>query len=113
MSNPMNISDLPHKGRSHRLEGCDFEDVNVSLIFFDGPPGSGPKLHRHSYAEVFIMVEGNATFTVGDDIVEAAPGQILIAQPNQPHKFINTGDGPLRINSIHNGPRFIQEDLEG
>jgi mannose-6-phosphate isomerase-like protein (cupin superfamily) len=110
--NPITLADLPHRGRSHRLEGGDFGDVNVSLIFFDGEPGSGPKLHRHPYAEVFIMVEGKATFTVGDDTVEAVADQILIAQPNQLHKFVNTGDSRLRITSIHNGPRFIQEDLE-
>ncbi len=112
MPNPINLEDLPHRGRSHRLEGCQYGDVTVSLIFFDGEPGSGPNLHRHPYAEVFIMVEGSATFAVGDDVVEAVAGQILIAQPNQPHKFVNTGEGSLRINSIHTGPRFIQEDLE-
>jgi len=58
------------------------------------------------------MVEGKATFTVGDATVEAVADQILIAQPNQPHKFVNAGDGRLRITSIHNGPRFIQEELE-
>ena len=37
----------------------------------DAPPGSGPKLHRHPYQEVFEVQEGSVTFTAGDDVVEA------------------------------------------
>jgi mannose-6-phosphate isomerase-like protein (cupin superfamily) len=112
VQNPMNIIDLPHRGRSNLLEGRLHGDVNVSLVFFDGPPGSGPKLHRHPYAEVFIIQEGHAIFTVGDATTDATAGHVLIAQPKQPHKFVNSGDGPLRLIGIHNGPKFIQEELE-
>jgi mannose-6-phosphate isomerase-like protein (cupin superfamily) len=108
---PIELSQLPRRGSSHRLEGKDHR-VPISLIFFDGEPGSGPGLHRHPYAEVFTSHEGAARFTVGDDSFEMAPGQIAIAQPNQPHKFVNTGDGRLRQIDIHCGPVFIQEELE-
>src|SRR3954451_8738645 len=108
----MNIADLHADVSSRNLQSYLHGDLSISVILFDGDPGSGSKLHRHPYAEVFIMVEGRATVTVGDDTVEAAPSQILIAQPNQAHKFVNTGGGPLRSNSVHNGPRFIQEVLE-
>jgi mannose-6-phosphate isomerase-like protein (cupin superfamily) len=110
--NPMNITELPHRGRSNVLEGYLYGDVNVSLTFHDGPPGAGPKLHRHPYAEVFIIQEGRAIFTVGDVTTDATAGHILIAQANQPHKFINSGNVPLRLIGIHNGPKLIQEELE-
>ena len=29
-------------------------DAGVSIIVVDAPPGSGPKLHRHPYEEVFV-----------------------------------------------------------
>jgi mannose-6-phosphate isomerase-like protein (cupin superfamily) len=112
VANPMNLADLPADGFSNDLEGYLFGDFNVSIVFFNGPPGSGPKLHRHPYAEVFIVQEGRATFTVGDATMEVTAGQIAIAQPNQPHKFVNIGDGPLRQIDIHNGPKFITEWLE-
>ncbi|MFL5758926.1 MAG: hypothetical protein ACJ789_04260 [Thermomicrobiales bacterium] len=35
-----------------------------------------------------------------------------IAQPNQPHKFTNTGNGRLRQIDIHCNPKFITEWLE-
>ena len=108
----INLEDLPYSGHSHELEGYLHGDVPASLIFFDGSPGSGPKLHRHPYAEIFVVQEGQATFTVGDVEIEACGGQILIAPAGVAHKFINTGDGPLRQLDIHLGERFETEWLE-
>ena len=42
----------------------------------------------------------------------ASPGQILIAPANVPHKFVNTGDGPLRQLDIHLSARFETVWLE-
>jgi mannose-6-phosphate isomerase-like protein (cupin superfamily) len=111
VASPLGLSELPHRGSSHRLEGQD-HGLPISLIFFDGGPGSGPGLHRHPYAEVFTSLEGTAQFTVGDATFEMTAGQIAIAQPNQPHKFVNTGQGRLRQIDLHCGPVFIQEALE-
>jgi len=44
--------DLPHVGHAHELEGYLHGNVPASLIFVDGPPGSGPRLHRHPYPEI-------------------------------------------------------------
>jgi mannose-6-phosphate isomerase-like protein (cupin superfamily) len=85
----------------------------MCIILFDGLPGSGPKLHRHPYTEVFIVQEGQATFTVGEDTIEVTGGQIVLAPAGVPHKFINTGAGPLRQIDIHANDRFVTEWLEG
>jgi mannose-6-phosphate isomerase-like protein (cupin superfamily) len=103
---------LPYAGSSHELEGYLHGDAPVSLIFFDGPPGSGPRLHWHPYPEIFVIQEGQATFTVGDETIEVSAGQIVIGPANIPHKFINSGDGPLRQLDIHANDRFITEWLE-
>jgi mannose-6-phosphate isomerase-like protein (cupin superfamily) len=108
----MNINELPYDGSSHDLQGYLYGDVPISIIFFDGAPGSGPKLHRHPYMEALIVQEGEATFTVGEDTFVAAAGQVYIVQPNQPHKFTNTGAGRLRQIDIHCNPKFITEWLE-
>jgi mannose-6-phosphate isomerase-like protein (cupin superfamily) len=98
--------------RTAEFEGYQHADTNVSFIWVDVPPGDGPRLHKHPYEEVFIILEGKATFTVGAVTVEAMPGMILVAPPNTPHKFTNTGEGPLRQIDIHASPRFITEWLE-
>ncbi|MGH2618516.1 MAG: cupin domain-containing protein [Thermomicrobiales bacterium] len=108
----INRKDLPYTGLSHELEGYLHGDVPACLIFFDGPPGSGPKLHRHPYTEIFVVQEGQATFTVGADTIEAHSGQILIAPAGVPHKFVNSGDGRLRQLDIHTNDRFVTEWLE-
>ena len=54
----INRDDLPYSGLSHELEGYLHGDVPASLIFVDGPPGSGPKLHRHPYAEILVCETG-------------------------------------------------------
>ncbi len=108
----INRDDLPYSGSSHELQGYLYGGAPACLIFFDGPPGSGPKLHRHPYAEFFVLQEGHATFTVGDTTIEATGGQILIAPAGVPHKFTNTGGGPLRQLDIHLSDRFVTEWLE-
>ncbi len=104
--------ELPYSGSSYEFEGYQYGAVGISFLLFDGRPGSGPKLHRHPYPEVFIVQEGQATFTVGDSEIEATGGQILIVPPNHPHKFINSGDGPLRQIDIHISERMITDWLE-
>jgi len=94
------------------LEGYQFGGAKVGLIFVDLAPGGGPKLHRHPYEEVFIVLEGQARFTVGSGTVDARAGQVLVVQPGVPHKFINSGDGPLRQIDIHCNDRFVTEWLE-
>jgi mannose-6-phosphate isomerase-like protein (cupin superfamily) len=108
----INRDDLPRDGSSFDFEGYLHDHVNVSMIFVEMPPGHGPDLHRHPYAEVFIVQEGTVTFTVGDDTVEASGGQIVIGPAGVPHKFVNSGTGPLRQIDIHLNERFITEWLD-
>ena len=84
----------------------------VSVIVVDAPPGGGPRLHRHPYEEVFVIQNGTATFTAGDETIEAHGGQVVIVPGGVPHKFVNTGEDRLRQVDIHANDRFITEWLE-
>ena len=109
----VNQADLPHSETAFEFEGQHFGDTNVSFIVIDAPPGSGPKLHKHPYEEVFVVQEGSVTFTVGHDTIEATGGQILVVPAGIPHKFVSSGAGRLRQIDIHVSRRFITEWLEG
>ena len=87
-------------------------DANVSIIVVDAPPGGGPKLHRHPYEEVFVVQEGTATFTAGDEKIEVTSGQVVVVPAGVPHKFVNSGSGRLRQVDVHASDRFITEWLE-
>ena len=108
----LNMNELRYDSNSHELEGYQYGDINISLILVDMPPGDGPRLHLHPYAEVFIVHEGQATYTVGSATVEVHAGQIVIAPPGVPHKFVNSGTGRLRQTDIHLNKEFVTEWLE-
>ncbi len=99
-------------GTSREFEGYEHGDVDLCFILVDSAPGSGPRLHRHPYAEVFVVQEGRATFTVEGKTLEAVAGQIVVVQPGEAHTFVNSGDGPLKQIDIHASDRFITEWLE-
>ena len=86
--------------------------AGVCVIVVDSDPGEGPRLHRHPYEEIFVMHEGEATFTLGDEQIVAKPGDVLVAPAGTPHKFVNTGTGRLRQVDIHASPEFQTEWLE-
>jgi mannose-6-phosphate isomerase-like protein (cupin superfamily) len=94
------------------FEGHRYGDAGVSIIVVDAPPGAGPKLHRHPYEEVFVVQEGSATFTAGDEVIEAGGGQVVVVPAGVPHRFVNSGAGRLRQVDIHASGRFITEWLE-
>ncbi|MDQ6436747.1 cupin domain-containing protein [Mesorhizobium sp. LHD-90] len=77
----------------------------------DGP-GSGPRLHKHPYPEVFVIRRGSALFTIGSEKIEAGEGSILVAPAGTPHKFENSGPGPLETIDIHQNGSFVTEWLE-
>ena len=97
----INQLDLPSSDIGWEFQGSQYADTNVSFLLIDAPPGSGPQLHSHPYEEIFIVQEGQATLTVGDATIEATSGQIVIVPAGVPHKFVNSGSGPLRQLDIH------------
>jgi mannose-6-phosphate isomerase-like protein (cupin superfamily) len=108
---PIELDSLPGSDQSRRFEGAGFGSM-VSFFHVYGPPGSGPPLHRHPYEETFIVESGAVLFTVDGVEIEAGPGQIVIAPPDTPHKFINHGEETLHLIGIHSAPRMEQENLE-
>lgn len=95
-----------------RIEGGDI-GTNVTVLFFSSDTvGNGPKLHVHTYDEIFIIRQGRARFTIGDKTIDAEAGDILFGPANVPHKFKNLGPGRLETTDIHLNDRFVQTDLE-
>jgi len=107
----INREDLPFGGISHKFEGYRYGEVGVSFFLVESPPGRGAVLHTHPYEEIFLTLEGEATFTVGDATIEVSAGQIVVAPAGVPHKFVNSGTGPLRQVDIHPSERIQQENI--
>lgn len=86
--------------------------ASVSVISVDADPGAGPRLHRHPYEEVFVVLEGEATFTLGDVERVYRAGEVAVAPAGVPHRFVNSGSSRLRQVDVHLSPRFVTEWLE-
>ncbi len=93
------------------LKGVDY-GATISLILDHSQPGEGPRLHRHPYDETWVVQKGNLTFQLGEERHHAGPGDIVIAPPGVPHKFINDGPGPSSLVCIHASPTMVTEWLE-
>ena len=77
MTRVLDVADPAREEEAGEFQGR-LLGASVSVIVVDAPPGSGPRLHRHPYEEVFVVQEGSATFTAGDDVIEATGEQVVV-----------------------------------
>jgi len=82
------------------------------LAYGNDTPGQGPGLHVHPYDETFVILVGKARFHIGDEVIEAGAGEVVLGPAGIPHRFENIGPGRLQTIDIHHSPRWIQTDLE-
>ena len=93
------------------LEGKSIQ-TNITLIrYVTDEVGEGPTLHVHPYDEIFTVTEGRARFTVGDEVIDAEAGDVVLGPANIPHGYQNLGPGCLDSLDIHLSPEWIQYNL--
>src|SRR5262245_29464021 len=107
----VNEADLPLSNIAREFVGDDHGGLGMTFLLVDAPPGRGPSLHRHPYAEILIVQEGEVTVTDGEVERVIGAGDVAVIPAGEPHAFTNTGDGPLRQIDIHLSPRFETEWL--
>jgi mannose-6-phosphate isomerase-like protein (cupin superfamily) len=83
MAQVISNAELPNNGSVYTFEGYQYGDVDVSFFLSHTTPDKGPDLHKHPYDEVFVVQEGELTFTVGEDTMKVTGGQIVIARPER------------------------------
>src|SRR5215216_6244319 len=83
------------------------------------PRALAAPMHRHTREDEYSYVlEGRVGALLGDDVVEAGPGDLIFKPRNQWHTFWNAGDEPARLLEIISPAgfeRFFKElvDLGG
>jgi mannose-6-phosphate isomerase-like protein (cupin superfamily) len=96
-----------------RFEGAAYGPTTISMILDVQKPGGGPRRHRHPYDETWIVLDGeDLVFEVGDRRARARAGDIVLAPPRVPHRFINRGAARARLICIHASPSIVTEFLE-
>jgi len=97
--------------QSRRFDGAQ-HDADISYFYVENEPGEGPGLHWHPYSETWVVLEGTARITVGDESVVATAGDTATGPAYVPHRFVNIGEGTLRIIGIHASATIIQTFLD-
>jgi quercetin dioxygenase-like cupin family protein len=97
--------------QSRSFKGAEL-GATVSVIVDESEPGGGPRLHRHTYDETWVVGKGQVLFQLGEERFHAGPGDILIAPPGAPHKFTVEGTERAYLVCIHANPTMVTEWLE-
>jgi quercetin dioxygenase-like cupin family protein len=86
-------ADIVIKATGEDSGGSFFMAESVIQAGFPGPP-----LHRHSALhDMFYVLEGTLTLTVGDQQLDAGPGTFVCVPPGTAHTFANRSDAPTRL----------------
>ena len=83
------------------VDGADASD-RLSLVEHPmSPRALAAPLHRHTREDEYSYVlQGRMGALLGDDVVEAGPGDLVFKPRDQWHTFWNAGDEPCRILEI-------------
>ena len=112
MSAPVfDLDDMQFSPTAALFEGQERAGVGISVFVVRTPPGKGVGLHVHPYSETFVLLEGHGRWTAGEDAVDLHPNQMLVVPPQTPHGFVNTGEEPLLVVSVHESGRLEQTFL--
>ena len=103
MARILDLDELPHEAHSHEFVGADYDDVPFSIILVHSQPGLGPKLHRHPYAEVFLVESGEATFHIGDEYRVVPAGHVVVSPAGEAH-----GGGRHRVLDVVRAAQFYE-----
>lgn len=64
-------------------------------------PGGKAPLHRHAYAETFIVLRGGVgRMTVDNEIIDVKPGMCIFVKPNTPHSITNISNEELELITV-------------
>jgi mannose-6-phosphate isomerase-like protein (cupin superfamily) len=115
----------PNEGKGGMISGIgvrfmidgDETDQRFSLVEHPMPPRSlAAPLHRHLREDEYTYVlKGRVGALLGDEVLEAGPGDLVWKPRNQWHTFWNPGDEPasiLEIISPAGFERFFEELLD-
>ena len=80
------------------------EIKSFAIIMVTFPPGVQSDLHCHDGEEFWIITEGRAEFTIGEERFMAEPGMVVFSPPKIKHQITNTGKDTFIAYSVHCPP---------
>jgi quercetin dioxygenase-like cupin family protein len=93
-------ADLATVTTSQLFNGKRF-GVDASFLLNHTAPGRRVRGHRHPFPEVFVVLDGEVTFTVEGEPLAARGGQPVVVPADATHALENAGPATLQMISIH------------
>lgn len=88
---------LPYVGRWNATGNA----VTTGVTIF--APGTAIPLHTHNVEETVLVLSGEAQAQIGDETLDLTAGDATWAAAGVPHRFVNRGDGEMRIYWVYGG----------
>ncbi len=58
-------------------------------------PGGRMEAHKHDDVEIYVILQGSASMTIGQETTRVEPGQVVGIPANRMHTIEPAGDRPL------------------
>lgn len=92
----LDLPGLKHQTLASHKHGIhSFEVWHQSL-----GPGACTPLHRHDCEEVIVFTAGVGVMHYAETETVCTAGTVLLCQPNELHRIVNTGDEDLQLYGI-------------
>jgi mannose-6-phosphate isomerase-like protein (cupin superfamily) len=94
-------------GQGHRVGNVEFlartaDTPRFNFGIIEIAPGRMLDAHVHAEEDdAFYILDGELTFTFGDEVAPAPPGTFVLVPPGVEHGFRNDGAVPVRMLNIH------------
>jgi mannose-6-phosphate isomerase-like protein (cupin superfamily) len=94
-------------GQGRRIGNVEFlarsaDTPRFTFGIIEIAPGRELEAHVHvDEDDAFYIVEGEMTFSFGDDRATATPGTFVLVPPGVEHGFHNVSASPVRMLNIH------------
>jgi unsaturated pyranuronate lyase len=97
MSNLEHLQSLPPKGIWEGVAARVAEAERISMAVVELEPGGAVPSHQHHHEQLGLLLEGQLSFTVGDEIMELGPGGTWRIPGDVPHEVKDGPDGAVAV----------------
>jgi mannose-6-phosphate isomerase-like protein (cupin superfamily) len=105
----MKTADFPGLGTSYLVESDDTDGRFALLEHTIAPHTLAAPVHTHTHEDEYsFVVSGRMGAMVGDEVVEAGPGELVRKPRGVPHAFWNAGDEECRLLELVSPGAFAQ-----
>lgn len=97
--------EVPVRERGGGVRTRELVTAESDTVFTSGTtefdPGAAVGFHTHNCAESVLVLQGEARFDFGGESTQMAVGDATFVPEGVPHRFVNTGSGPMRLHFVY------------